>query len=62
MTKEEFLVKDMEIRLKIALLSPNEKCNSDHPLYKELKDLKKEYTLSLIKERESEKYGQHKRK
>lgn len=62
MEKEEFLKKDWEIRMKIQYLSPNEKCNSDHPYYKELKELKKEYILSLIKERESEINDQHKRR
>ena len=62
MEKKEFMEKYMDIRMQIASLPPNDKCNPEHPLYKELKDLKKEFTLSLIKERESEIYDQHKRK
>lgn len=62
MEKEEFLKKNMEIRMKIVFLSPKDKCNPEHPLYKELSTLKKEYALSLILERESEINDQHKRK
>ena len=53
-----------KVRYKIITMSPNDKANPNHPLYEELKRVKKAYTQALceIKEKEIEENEQHKRK
>lgn len=54
MNKEEFRQKLLELRTKIAYLSPNDKANPNHPLYAEIRKFKREYALNVIKEKEME--------
>lgn len=43
MQEKEFKEKLFDIRMKIALLRPDERDNLNHPFYQELKKLKREY-------------------
>lgn len=56
--------KMFELRFKISLLSKEERDNEQHPLYIELKELKKEYMLSYMEKVKKERLenGKYKRK
>ena len=64
--KEYYRKQLLEIRLKIAFLPLNEREDSNHPYYQELREAKYEYAKCLFeeieKEKENEENDKHKRR